>query len=106
MAVLSDASKQQVDEIDQLDQVVGEINGVTQQSLTRVAQAASAAATVREQASSLAELLGTFTLEERLPKGQAASQMQDILGETRRNRNFQEEREHAVDVTIKRSWVD
>jgi len=106
MGATSVASNAQVVEIERVEQFVTEIDDVTQQNLARVAQAAATATLLKEQACGLAELVSVFQLAEDEAKIQANYEVQDILGESRRNKALQEEREQAVDVTVKKSWVD
>lgn len=106
MGEISVASQEQVTEIELLGQAVGEIDGVTQQNVERAAQAVTATSLLREQASGLAEVVSVFKLLQDGPTIQATYQPQDILGEPRYNKDWQEGKAQAVDVSIKKSWID
>ena len=62
MAEITLASQEQKSGIDQVNQAIGEMDRATQQNAALVEQAAAAAASMQEQAGSLAEVAGAFKL--------------------------------------------
>jgi methyl-accepting chemotaxis protein len=63
MAQIASASKEQSDGIEQVNQAIGQMDRVTQQNAALVEEAAAAAASMREQAASLAEAVGIFRID-------------------------------------------
>jgi methyl-accepting chemotaxis protein len=63
MAQIASASKEQSDGIEQVNQAIGQMDQVTQQNAALVEEAAAAAASMREQATSLAEAVSIFKID-------------------------------------------
>ena len=64
MAGISEASRRQSDGIGEVNQMVGQMDDVTQQNAAMVEQAAAAAASLQEQAATLVALVDTFKVDE------------------------------------------
>jgi methyl-accepting chemotaxis protein len=64
MAEISSASIEQSSGIDQVNVAIAQMDEVTQQNAALVEQASAASEAMQEQARRLAELVGTFTLEQ------------------------------------------
>jgi methyl-accepting chemotaxis protein len=65
MAEIASASQEQSDGIEQVNQAIGQMDQVTQQNAALVEEAAAAAASMQEQAGSLAEAVSIFKLDVR-----------------------------------------
>jgi methyl-accepting chemotaxis protein len=64
MGEITAASQEQTAGIDQINQAISQMDQVTQQNAALVEEAAAAAASLQDQASSLAEVVGGFKLEQ------------------------------------------
>jgi len=65
MGEISGASMEQTAGIEQVNDAIGQMDGMTQQNTALVEQAAAAAQELRDQASSLAQVVDVFKLEQR-----------------------------------------
>ncbi|WP_317205365.1 methyl-accepting chemotaxis protein, partial [Janthinobacterium sp.] len=64
---ISEAGREQGAGIEQINQAITEMDGVTQQNAALVEEAAAAAASLREQAAALAQVVGVFRLSAAAP---------------------------------------
>ena len=77
------------------------MTGVTQENAALVQQATAEAALLKEQAAAVSDVVNLFKIRPHGASQVAAYEPEDILGESRRNRNLQMESRRAVDVRAK-----
>jgi methyl-accepting chemotaxis protein len=63
MAEITAASQEQTGGIEQVNQAIGQMDQVTQQNAALVEEAAAAAASMQDQAATLAQVVGVFKLD-------------------------------------------
>ncbi len=72
MGEIASASREQSDGIEQVNQAIGQMDQVTQQNAALVEEAAAAAASMQDQAATLAEAVSIFRLDTRAVAAAAA----------------------------------
>ncbi|MET3134342.1 methyl-accepting chemotaxis protein [Oxalobacteraceae bacterium GrIS 1.11] len=79
MGEISSASHEQEAGIEQINQAIGEMDTVTQQNAALVEEAAAAAASLQEQAATLQQVVGVFTLDGAPARPAPVARRADVL---------------------------